>query len=333
MAPAFHPGKSSPAWFRRTQNALGEFLTGNGLPVFLTAAALIYEIFLLLVIFAPAGWGAWSDFAQEFKVWCFSYDPRTGGMEWMSVVIMLAEPAFIVGVLMFVWRLGRAHSESRRPWRGHRMAGGLGLAVGLAVAGSLYAYGRPDPTETAPPPFPGERIRTRLVPPDFALVDQRGQPVALADLRGRVTLVTGVYALCSTTCPQILVQVRKLLDSLPEDTRRELDVVALSLNPEYDTAELMRGVAEAYGFDHPAFRYLNGDPDRLRPVLRDFQFSARRDPATGVVEHANLFILLDAQGRIAYRFNLDQRHQGWLREAVLSLVAESRAPVAKAGQP
>ena len=52
MAPAFHPGKSSPAWFRRTRNALGEFLTGNGLPVFLTAAALIYEIFLLLVIFA-----------------------------------------------------------------------------------------------------------------------------------------------------------------------------------------------------------------------------------------------------------------------------------------
>ena len=66
----------------------------------------------------------------------------------------------------------------------------------------------------------------------------------------------------------------------------------------------------------------NRAPERMRPVLRGFQFSARRNPETGVIDHANLFILIDAEGRVAYRFNLDPRHQGWLREAVLALATE-----------
>ena len=323
MAPAFDPAPRAPAWLRRLRETLGTFFTGYGLPAFLGMATLVYEVFLLLVIFAPAGWGAWSDFSREFKIWCFSYDPRTGGMEWMSVVIMLAEPAFIVGLLLVVWRFGaRGAAGATASWRRHHRAAALGLAAGLAVASALYAYGRPPSVAEAPPPFPGERIRTRLAPPDFALADHRGRPVALADLRGRVTLVTGVYALCSTTCPQILAQVRELLEGLPPRVRSRLDVVALSLNPEYDTTDLMAGVADAYGLGYPAFRYLNGAPERMRPVLRDFQFSARRNPETGVIDHANLFILIDAEGRVAYRFNLDPRHQGWLREAVLALAAE-----------
>ena len=137
-----------------------------------------------------------------------------------------------------------------------------------------------------------------------------------------MTLVTGVYALCSTTCPEILIQVAELLETLPPKARGGLQVMAFSLNPEYDTAELMGAVAEAYGFVYPEFRYLNGEAEAIRPVLRDFQFSPRRNPETGIVDHANLFILVDAEGRVAYRFNLDRRHRGWLRDATISLLEE-----------
>lgn len=306
----------------RFRSATGGFLTGQGLPAFVTSAAAVYEAFLLLVIFAPPGWGAWSAFSEEFKIWCFSYDPRTGGMEWMSVVIMLAEPLFIVGLLLLVWSFGRTPSDKAGGWRRHHRAAVVGLCVGLSAAGGLYAYGRPSGEAEMALPFPGERIRTQLAPPDFSLVDHRGNPVSLAGLRGRVTLITGVYALCSTTCPDILIQVKELGDSLPPEARERFGVLAMSLNPEYDTNELMGAIATAYGFTYPGFRYLNGEPSVMNPLLRDFQFAARRNPETGQIDHANLFILVDADGRIAYRFNLDRRHRGWLREAVLALTAE-----------
>ncbi len=310
---------------RRSGVALGRFLTGAGLPVFVGAATAVYELFLLAVLFAPADWGFWGAFAEEFKVWCFSYDPRTGGMEWMAVVIMLAEPLFICGVLVGIWRMGRGRSLNPAPRLARPLRPAMaGVVFGLVAVGGLYAIGRPA-AELPVPPFPGERIRTQLEPPTFALVDQRGEAATDTDLSGAVTLVTGVYATCSTSCPEILLQVRDTLDALPAAARDRLRVWAFSLSPEYDTVELMAGVAEAYGFTYPQFRYLNGPVEPTRAVLENWQFSARRDPDTGLVEHANLFILLDAQGKIAYRFNLDRRHEGWLREAILALTAEAEA--------
>ena len=304
--------------------ALGRFMTGAGLPVFVAAATGVYVLFLLAILVAPAGWGFWGAFAEEFKVWCFSYDPRTGGMEWMAVVIMFAEPLFICGVLLGIWRMGAARpglsgGVPRAVWP--RRAAVAGMLFGALAAGGIYAIGRPG-AEPPVPPFPGERIRTQLAPPAFALTDHRGEAASDGDLMGAVTLVTGVYATCSTSCPEILLQVRDTLDALPAAVRDRLRVWAFSLSPEYDTTELMGSVAEAYGFTYPQFRYLNGPVEPTKAVLENWQFSARRDPGTGLVEHANLFILIDAQGRIAYRFNLDRRHEGWLREAIVALAAE-----------
>lgn len=320
------PPPVNPSGLRRLREGACAFFTGAGLPVFLAGATVVYELFLLLVIFAPPGLGAWSAFAEEFKIWCFSYDPRTGGMEWMAVVIMMAEPLFIVGLVTLIWRFGvrtEPRGSAGNPWRRQIRAGLLGLAVGGMVVSGLYAYGRPVIQDEADlPPFPGERIRTQLTPPDFSLIDQRGQPVSLGDLRGQVTLVTGVYALCSTTCPDILVRTSELLQGLPASVRDRFGVVALSLNPEYDTAEQMTALAEAYGLEYPQFRYLNGAPAVMTPLLRAFQFAARLNPESGAIDHANLFVLIDAEGRIAYRLNLDRRHRDWLHEAVLALAAE-----------
>lgn len=311
------------AW-RRGGAAAGGFFTGWGLPVFLGAATVIYELFLLAVLLAPNR-GAWGLFAEDFKIWCFSYDPRTGGVEWMAVAVMLTEPLFICGVLVGIWRLGRHRSmpapQGGWPYR----AAAAGVVCGALAVSGLYALGRPV-ADVPGLPFPGERIRTRLTPPEFNLQDQRGAALSDGDLKGEVTLVTGIYAECTTACPQIMLQMRETLDALPPDVRARLRIWAFSLNPEYDTRDLMSRMAEGYGFDYPQFRYLNGAPVPMRRILENWQFSARRDPATGIIEHANLYILVDAQGRIAYRFNTDPRHEGWLREAITALATEAPSP-------
>lgn len=298
------------------------FFLGPGLPVFLLAAAAVYEAFLLALVFAPEGAGWWGAFAREFRIWCFSYDPRTGGMEWSAVGLMVLEPLFVVVVALVLWRRALAGLRSPRALIAQWRPALAGIAASGAAAFALLGSAR-TPTEEALPAFPGERIRTQLVPPAFRLVDQTGRECRLEDLRGRVILMTGVYAMCSTSCPQILIETRHLIESLPEESRARLSVVALSLNPEYETSELMAAVAAGYGFQHPEFRYLNGDPAVMHRVLEQLQFARVRNPTTGLIEHANLLILIDAKGAIAYRFNLNPRHRAWLREAILALTAEA----------
>lgn len=312
-APAVGPADPGPA-----TAGLRRFFLGAGLPVFLLAALAIYEAALLGLLLAPPGAGWLGELAREFKIWCFNYDPRTGGMEWAAVGMMLLEPIFVVVVAALLWRRALAGARWSEAWRPAL----AGAAVAGAALASVAAVGGPG-AEAAVPPFPGERIRTRLTAPGFRLTDQTGRECALEELRGRVVLVTGVYALCATTCPEILIETRRLLDSLPAAARARVSVVALSLNPEYDTTALMTAVAAGHGFTHPEFRYLNGAPDRMHDLLDRWQFARSRNPQTGQIDHANLFLLLDADGRIAFRFNLSPRHRDWLREAVLLLAAEA----------
>jgi protein SCO1/2 len=300
-----------------------QFLSGTGLPVFLLSATLVYEAFLIAVVFAPPGSGPWSRFSEEFKVWCFGYDSGTGGMEWGEAWAMLLEPLFLASLAVILYR-GNLRTLLRPGGiRGQwRAATGGTVVASMAIFG-LVGYGKPEPE--AARPFPGERIRTRIEAPEIRLTDHRGKAVDLDDLRGRVVLVTGVYAMCSTSCPEILREVKALTDSLPEAQREHLSVLALSLNPEYDTARLMSAVASGYGFSYPEFRYLNGDPEVLRELLTRLQFSPVRNEETGLIDHANLFLLIDADGRIAYRFNLDPRHRPWLEEATSQLIQEAAA--------
>ncbi|RXK55184.1 SCO family protein [Oleiharenicola lentus] len=305
-------------------SAGSRFFTGPGLLVFLGAALTGYEAFLLLTIFGPTGEGALGGFVRDFQQWCYQGDPRTGGMSWAAVSIMLLEPVMVVLVAGVLWRDTVVQLRSPALWLRHLRAAAAGLVVVAAAVAGLVGYAQSDRAGGAVlPPFPGERIRVQLAVPDKPLVDQKGTPFRLADLRGQVVLVTGVYASCSTACPEVFKELRAVLGELPAADRAGLHVVALSLNPEYETAEIMDAMAGAQGLAFPEFRYVNGErPDEMRDLLKSLQFSVTRDPETGVLNHANLFLLIDREGRIAFRFTLDPRHRAWLREGLLHLLRE-----------
>jgi protein SCO1/2 len=303
------------------------FLNGPGLLVFLLTALAGYEAFLLVTIFGPTEGGWLGEFVRDFQLWCYRGDPRTGGISWLAVSVMMFEPIFVVGVAALLWRRTFAQLKSPGLWRTHARAAVAAMVLTAVCTGGLVYYARTDAiTAQILPPFPGERIRVKLALPDIPLVDQKGAAFRFSDLRGRVVLMTGVYAACTTACPEILLELKTLLDELPAAERAGLSVVALSLNPEYETAQLMDLVTEARGFSHPEFRYVNGErPAEMHDLLTRLQFSATRNPANGVIDHANLFLLVDRTNHIAYRFTLDPRHRAWLRVALRSLLTESHA--------
>ncbi|MBE7540708.1 MAG: SCO family protein [Opitutaceae bacterium] len=307
-------------------SAARRFFTGPGLLVFLSSALVAYEAFLLITVFGPTGDGAIGSFVRDFQLWCYRGDPRTGGVSWAAVGVMLFEPLFVVLVALMLWRDARRALRRPQTWWRHRGAALAGFgAVAASVAGLVFYATIDTSAAQTLPPFPGDRIRVQLPVPDAPLTDQKGAPFRFSDLRGQVVLVTGVYAACTTACPEIFKELRAILAELPASERAGLRVVALSLNPEYETAEIMDAMATAQTLAYPEFRYVNGEtPAAMRDVLTRLQFAATRDPETGIIDHANLFQLIDRGGHVAFRFTLDPRHRAWLREGLLHLLREPR---------
>jgi protein SCO1/2 len=170
--------------------------------------------------------------------------------------------------------------------------------------------------------FPGARIRTEVPAPSIAVVDHEGRPLTLEALRGRVVMVTGIYATCSLACPMILSQAKRALAELTPEERDAITVVAVTLDPERDDPPRLHALATAQGVAAPAWRLAGGDPRAVNAALDALGITRRRDPETGVIDHASLFLLVDRGGRVAYRFTLGELQERWTVEALRSLVRE-----------
>ena len=149
-----------------------------------------YEVFVAIMTLAPINGGALGGFLEEFRIRCFQYEPKTGWMKWSSVAMMAAEPLPLMGIVFLVWR-----TQIRELWQTRRRAvipiAVVALLLVSLLGAGLAGLGR---AETLQPelPFPADRLRSALPMPTFHLNTQDGQPVTLADFRGRITLVSAV---------------------------------------------------------------------------------------------------------------------------------------------
>jgi protein SCO1/2 len=261
---------------------------------------------------APDGLGA---FAREFRVWCFGAESTAEGASWQMLVATAFELLSLSALITWVWsrQLRAQWVESKRafvPWV---------LSAGVALAGTLFALGAPQPGELA---FPARELRTASAAPQIELTNQDGQPVSLSALQGRVVVVTAVYATCGLACPRILGQVKRAMAKLSPEQRAEVTVLGVTLDPEHDTVEMLTNMARGQKVEAPQYQLLTGAPEVVNRTLDAMQVSRTRDPATGRIDHQNLFLLIDRQQRVAYRFTLGDVQERWMVEALQTLLRE-----------
>ncbi|MFP4596784.1 MAG: SCO family protein [Persicimonas sp.] len=303
-------------------NKFANFITSWRFAAFIISLCVSMTLIFLGILLIPNATTGIGAFAVDFKTWCFGYDPATGGFEWGYVIIMLINPLILAGFVYMLWSrpLHQAMKASLMAVLG---TVGVGLLAAVLLGGGMFALG-PDEVSAEQLPFPAERIRTELDPPSFELTDQNGEKVALEDLRGRVVLLTAIYASCHTACPMIMVQARKATNALPDDMRDDVTIVAITLDPENDTPERLKEAAAAHQVEAPLWRLVTGEPDTVNEILDDLSVSRRKNPETGEIDHSNLFALIDRDGKIAYRLTLGDRHDTWLPTALKVLVEEGR---------
>ncbi len=295
---------------------LARFFGTGRFAAFALALLATWEAFLVVVAFVPAPPGALAAFAQEFRVWCLGADPATGRMTLGSVGPVLAEAPLLGLLIAALWWRSLAVLGRRAGARWGAAGVGVVLAAGVVVAALA-------PARAAELPFPKDGLRTALPAPRFRLVDQDGARLGLEDLRGRVVLVTAIYSRCGATCPMILAEIRRLVATLAPADRARMSIVGITLDPGHDDPATLAAVAASQGLSAPLVRLLSGPPAEVEAALDALQVARRRDPDTGAIEHANLFILVDAGGRIAYRLAPGAAQEKWLRAALDALLPEA----------
>jgi protein SCO1 len=172
----------------------------------------------------------------------------------------------------------------------------------------------------------GNASRLAVIRPaaDFALTDQEGRPLRLADLKGKVLLVSFVFTTCNGSCPATthrlgLVQQelkrRGLLD------KGQVRLVSITLDPARDTPEVLRNYMRLYDADPASWSFLTGPPAQVAKVVAAWDMWAK-PAANGQFDHPSRVFLVDRRGRVREIYNLSFLKAPWVADDVRLLLTE-----------
>ena len=171
------------------------------------------------------------------------------------------------------------------------LALGLALALHLAAAPAAWAHARKD----------NARLPIVGAAPPFVLTSTTGERLSLSDLRGKVLALTFIYASCTDTCPLLMFKLVTITQRLGADFGPRVGFVAITVDPEQDTPEVLRDYAKALGADGAGWSLLSGGSAEVREVLKRYGVVARKNPR-GDVDHLFLTSLIDRQGRLRVQY-------------------------------
>ncbi|HEX6518423.1 MAG TPA: SCO family protein [Streptosporangiaceae bacterium] len=133
--------------------------------------------------------------------------------------------------------------------------------------------------------------------PDFRLVSQSGQPVTLASLRGKVTLLTFLDPRCITGCP--VATELKEAGVLLGGSDDQVQFVAIAASPFHYGLAYVRALDRQEGMDTvPNWLFLTGSAAHLQHVWGDYGiFVSHMSPGASSVMRDLVFVI-DKNGRI-----------------------------------
>jgi protein SCO1/2 len=137
--------------------------------------------------------------------------------------------------------------------------------------------------------------------PDFTLTTQDGQPLSLANLRGKVAVATFIYASCTDTCPLLTAKMAGIQKRLGSDFGSRVFFVSVTVDPERDTPEVLGRYARAHGANLGGWAFLTGSPAQIRDVSRSYGIFVKKQEH-GDVDHTFLTSIIDPGGTLRVQY-------------------------------
>jgi protein SCO1/2 len=138
--------------------------------------------------------------------------------------------------------------------------------------------------------------------PAFSLTDHNGQRVALADLRGKVAILTFLFTQCIDVCPVLPQILARVDEHLSPAQKAQLVFVGISIDARRDTPPRLLEFMARRGLDDTRWRLLTGSVAELTQAADDYGVVVRPDPRLDFV-HNSVFVLVDGAGRLRSEFH------------------------------
>ena len=129
--------------------------------------------------------------------------------------------------------------------------------------------------------------------PAFDLVDQNSKQFTLKNLEGNVWLADFIFTTCSGPCPIMTERMGMVQHDLLEIEK--LKFVSFTVNPDYDTPEVLKKYAQRFDADVSSWSFVTGKYDQIQELIAD---GFKMGDTEEIVFHSTRFALVDHEGNL-----------------------------------
>lgn len=137
---------------------------------------------------------------------------------------------------------------------------------------------------------------------DFTLLNQYGESITLEKVKGKVFVAEYFFTTCGTICPKMTEQMTRVQEQFRGNDA--VKILSFTVNPDYDTVQILLEYAEKYGAEKEQWHFLTGSKKELYRLARKSFFVLKPAEAINLGDagsdfiHTNNFVLVDQQLRI-----------------------------------
>jgi len=141
---------------------------------------------------------------------------------------------------------------------------------------------------------------------DFVFTERGGRKITKADLLGHPWLISFIFTRCAGPCPRVSGQMSEL-QTLLKGT--DVRLVTLTVDPDFDTADVLTHYAQSYHADPARWLYLTGDKRKTYRLINNSflmpvqEYTGKdREPGFEVMHSTNI-LLVNEKGVVINKYN------------------------------
>jgi protein SCO1 len=141
-------------------------------------------------------------------------------------------------------------------------------------------------------------LQVGQVVPDFTLINQRGERIALSSLAGKVVAITFIYTRCPLPnfCFRMSNNFGVVQKRFANRMGKDLVLLSITFDPEHDRPDVLAEYARTWSKDQTGWYFLTGPSTDVRKICRSFGVTAWQDE--GLLTHSLHTALLDRHARL-----------------------------------
>lgn len=140
--------------------------------------------------------------------------------------------------------------------------------------------------------------------PAFEFINQKGETITNDSYKGKVYVAEFFFTTCPTICPIMNTEMVGIQNEFFGNPN--FGIASFSINPNFDTPEILKDYAKKYEISSPNWHLLSGKSEEtvFNLAKNGFKlYAGVGSEEVGGFEHSGLFALIDKDGYIRSRYD------------------------------